>query len=407
MKSDSKSFLPWFRKYAPKNPREIVGQDKAVEQVKGFVSDYKRQKKKALLLNGPTGTGKTASVYAVANELDCEVIEVNASDFRNEAGLHMTVGAAIGQQSLFARSKLVLVDEIDGIAGTADRGGLSALVKLVEKTTFPIIMTANNAMDYKFNKLKSRSVVADFHALQAPSIQQILERIAKGEKLKIESEALKGIARMAAGDARAAINDLQTLAGFAEEISGTEMLGERNRQESIINALMKILKSTDVSVAKGAFYNVDEDLDTCLLWLDENMPKEYTKPEDLANAYEMMSRADVFKGRIRRRQHWRLMAYISDLLTAGVALSKKEKYHHFVPYKPTMRLLKMWMANQKYAKRKAIAAKIAEKTHTSSRVAVQDTVPYMKAIFRKSTKKADEISEFLELEKEEAEWLRK
>jgi len=406
MKSDSKNYLPWFRKYAPKNSKDIIGQDKAVEQIKKFISEHSKQKKKALLANGPTGSGKTATVYAIANELEYEVIEVNASDFRNEAGLNSTVGAAIGQQSLFAKSKIILVDEIDGISGTKDRGGLNALIRLVEITKFPIIMTANDAKDYKFNKLTRRCVIADFHALQSASIQHILENIVEGEKLKAEKDTIKSIARMSAGDARAAINDLQTLANFTKEIKDTEMLGERNRQETIINALMKVLKSTDVNIAKGAFDNVDEDMDECMLWLDENMPKEYTKPEDLANAYEIMSRADVFKGRIRRWQHWRFMVYISDLLTAGIALSKKEKYHQFVQYKPTMKLLKIWMANQKFAKRKKIAERIAEKTHTSTRVAIHDTIPYMEVIFKKNKKKADEISEYLKLEKEESDWLK-
>jgi hypothetical protein len=61
----------------------------------------------------------------------------------------------------------------------------------------------------------------------------------------------------------------------------------------------------------------------------------------------------------------------------------------------------------KYQKRKAIAAKIAGKTHTSSSRAMKDTLPYMQAIFRKNKKLGNEIAEGLELEKEEVAWLRK
>jgi replication factor C large subunit len=401
-----KSYLPLFRKYAPKKPSEIIGQDKAVAEIRHFIHDYQKQKKRALLAYGPTGTGKTASIYAIANELGIEVVEINASDFRNEQGINSLVGAAIGQHSLFAKSKIILVDEIDGIAGKEDRGGLAALTTLIDRTRFPIIMTANNPWDYKFNKVRTRSLMAEFHALQAASIHTIIKHIASHEKIRIADEVLKAMARMAGGDARAAINDLQTLAGFAEEEKDLGLLGERNRQETIINALLKILKSTDISVAKGAFDNVDEDLDQCLLWLDENMPKEYTKPEDLANAYEMISRADVFKGRIRRWQHWRFLVYINDLLTAGVALAKKEKYPGYVQYRPTMKLLKIWQANQRYAQRKSIAAKIAAKTHTSTRVAIQNTLPYLKPVFEKRKKDAEMLADYLGLEKEELDWLR-
>ena len=407
MEKDRHSHLPWFRKYTPKKAADVEGQDSAVSEIRKFIQDFGRQKKKkALLLHGPTGTGKTASVYAVASETDLEVVEVNASDFRNEEGINSIIGNAIGQQSLFRRGKIILVDEVDGIAGTKDRGGLNAVIKLLEKTTFPIIMTANNVWDYKYNSLRSKCNLVEFQALQTASITNILKKIAGQEGLKVSEDILKSVSRMASGDGRAAINDLQTLASFTKDIDNLEYLGERNRQDTIINALMKILKSTDVNVAKGAFDNVDEDLEKCMLWLDENMPKEYTKPEDLANAYEMMSRASVFSGRVRRWQHWRFLVYVNDLLTVGVALAKKEKYHQVVQYKPTMKLLKIWQANQRYLKRKSIAAKIAEKTHTSSKVALQDTLPYLKVVFKRNKEQSSHLAGFLKLEKEEVDWLR-
>ncbi len=400
-----KTQVPFFKKYCPNSVKEIIGQEEIVSTIIKYIQDYKKQKKKALLLHGLTGTGKTVAVYAIAHDLDLEIVEVNASDFRNEAGINLVVGAAVSQMSLFSKGKIILVDEVDGIAGTEDRGGLNALIKLIEKTTFPIVLTANNVADYKYNSLKTKCLVLEFAALSSNSIYNIIKKISEQEKLKIKDEVLKSVSRLSGGDARAAINDLQTLAGFNDEIKDLDILGERNRQDTIINALLKILKSTDVKVAKGAFDNVDEDFDQCFLWLDENMPKEYTKPEDLARAYDVMSRADVFKGRIRRWQHWRFMVYISDLLTAGVALSKKEKYPGLVGYKPTMKLLKIWQANMKYAKRKAIAKKVAVKTHTSTRAAIQSTVPYMKIIFQKDKKQAEELSEYFELEEEEKQWL--
>ena len=54
------------------------------------------------MIYGPSGTGKTCSVYAIANELGHEVVEVNASDMRNAEQINQKVGNAINQQSLFA-----------------------------------------------------------------------------------------------------------------------------------------------------------------------------------------------------------------------------------------------------------------------------------------------------------------
>jgi len=68
---------------------------------------------------------------------------------------------------------------------------------------------------------------------------------------------------------------------------------------------------------------------------------------------------------------------MNALLTAGVSVAKDEKYPGMITYERTKRLLKIWQANMKYAKRKAIAQKLAEKTHCSSKRALQ-MLPYVK-----------------------------
>jgi len=190
-------------------------------------------------------------------------------------------------------------------------------------------------------------------------------------------------------------------------LDGLETLNERERSESIMQALIKILKSTDPQVAIGALNLVDENIDECFLWLDENLPKEYKKPADLARAYEALSKADVYRGRIRRRQYWRYLAYVNVLITAGVAVAKDQKSTGFVAYARTKRLLKRWMANQKYARRKRVAAKIAETTHCSTKKALQETLPYIHYIYQQKHPSTDAISEQLDLDDEELEWLNK
>jgi replication factor C large subunit len=183
-------------------------------------------------------------------------------------------------------------------------------------------------------------------------------------------------------------------------------LVDRDKTESMLSALVKVFKSTDPSIALKAFDNVEEDMDQWFLWIDQNLPNEYTEPEDLANAYEFMSRADVLRGRITRRQHWRFLAYINDLLTAGIAVSKKEKGKKFVQYKPTSRILKLWFAKQKNAKKKAISEKIAERTHCSKKEMIKN-IPYIKTIFENNKKMGEHIAKELELDLEEIDWLKK
>ncbi len=399
----------WIKKYVPKKLSEMESQLEAVASMKVFAENFRKQKKKALLLYGPTGNGKTSSVYALANELNYEIIEINASDFRNEAVINSVIGSAAKQQSLFFKSKIILIDEIDGLSGNQDRGGVSAISKLLEETSFPIIMTSNDPWDKKFNALRKASTLIQFKMLSQSSIFNVIKKICEAEKIQYDETALKSLARRSGGDLRGAINDLQTLSQASRKLTSAELetLSDREREVSILNALALIFKTTDPKIALGATEYTAEDTDDFFLWIAENLPKEYTKPQDLAKAYDALSRADVFRGRIRRWQHWRFLSYINDYLTAGVALAKDEKYSRFVQYTPTGRILKLWIANQKNAKKKAIAEKISEKTHSSSKEILRSTLPYLARIFKSSRKMSEEIAEEFRLDKDEADWLRK
>src|SRR3989338_520649 len=293
---------PLIHKYRNKSYSNVIGQDSAIKKLNDFVVNFKRQKKKAALLCGPSGVGKTCAVHALAKDLNLEILEVNASDVRNAEQINSVIGSASGQMSLFSRGKIILVDEVDGLSGMNDRGGLQAIIGIIEKTSFPLILTATNVWDYKFNNLRKNCEMIEFEPLDHDSLSNILKMVCDKENIKYDEEVIKGLARRAGNDARAAINDLQTLTIEAGTLTkeSLESLSERNKTDTIINGLLKIFKSTDPKIAIAAFDNVNEDLDEQLLWLDENLPREYTNPEDLAKAYDKLSKADVFSRRIRR-----------------------------------------------------------------------------------------------------------
>jgi replication factor C large subunit len=396
--------LPWTRKHAPQRSGEIVGQEKAVEHVTRFLKGFKRGQK-PLLLHGPTGTGKTATVYALAEELDLDVIEVNASDTRNKESINSLLGAALHQQSLFFRGKLLLVDEADGLSGSADRGGVQALLALLEGARYPVIITANDIGGEKLKPLKKACEPVEYTPLDPKALLGLLRRVAKKEGMKCDDEALTALSRRSGGDARAALNDLQALSG-AKSVSAAELeaLGDRERKESMQNALLRVFKTTSAAVALPAFDNMDEDVDQLFLWIDENLPREYSKPADIAKAYDALAEADRFFGRIRRWQHYRFYVYIYNLLTAGIALAKEEKYAGVQEYKRSSRLLTIWIMNQKNAKKRGVAAKLAAKSHASARRAFED-VAYLRPLFKHDKAAAAAITSELGLEAEEAEWL--
>mgnify|MGYP002641434171 FL=1 len=396
----------WIQKYVPKSLSEVAGQNSAVERLRAYAENYKRGTK-PLFLYGGQGTGKTSSVHALAKDLDYEILEVNASDVRNADSINSLLGAGIHQMSLFGRGKIILVDEVDGLSGKEDRGGVAAITSLIVKSSYPIFLTANDPWNKKLATLRKKCELLEFRTLAYTSITNHLKKICELENITYDESALQELARAAGGDLRAAINDLQT---FSYEGKLTKenikMAYSRDHTETIINALTRVFKTTKSDVALPAFDEVQEDLDTIFLWIEENIPVEYKKPEDLAEAFSNLALADVFRGRIRRWQYYRFYVYCYNLLSAGIALSKNEKYSGFTSYQRSGRILKIWMSNQKNLKKKAISQKIAEKTHSSKKTVAQDVLPYIKMIFKKNKEEAERLSKYFDLASEEITWLK-
>lgn len=392
-------------KYAPENSEQIFGQQKAIEELKDFIVNYRSKKQKAALLHGPIGNGKTSSVYAIAKELDYDILEINSSDLRNAESIRSFLDSALGQQSLFFRPKLILIDEVDNISGVKDRGCVPALLKAIERSSFPVILTANDIEDSKLKSLKKASQLISYHKLQYRTIAHALKWVCEQENIIFEEKAVNSLARQVDGDLRAALLDLHICAADKNvSFEKVTNLSDRKRTGTILDALRIVFKSSTVENALPALDNIDIDIRDVFFWMDENMPKEYLSAGSLAKGYEFLSRADVFNGRIMKRQHWRFLVYIKDLLTAGVSSAKEERNPDFVPYRQTMRFLRMWQAKMKNAKKKEVAVKLALRTHTSTKVAEQQ-IPYLQAIF--SNDSGSGIAEELELSDEEVEWLGK
>ena len=98
----------WIHQYRPKSLKDIPQTESAV-QLEKFVKSFSTQKKKGVLLYGPSGTCKSSAVHALAQDLGWELIEVNASDVRNEEQILQKVGNAVKQHSLFFSGKIILV----------------------------------------------------------------------------------------------------------------------------------------------------------------------------------------------------------------------------------------------------------------------------------------------------------
>src|SRR3989344_5296578 len=123
------SHLNLVEKYKPKIYADLVGQEKAIFEIETFLKAFPKGKK-ALLLHGPAGAGKTSLVMAAGKEHNLDIFELNASDLRNRVKLEEVLKPASEQHSLFKKGKILLMDEVDGVTGT-DIGGVPELIRII------------------------------------------------------------------------------------------------------------------------------------------------------------------------------------------------------------------------------------------------------------------------------------
>ncbi len=398
--------IPWVEKYRPRTLKDIVGNTQAIREMLQWAEEWEKgtPKYKALILVGKPGCGKTSAARALAMDMGWGVIELNASDVRNEANIKKIamVGAVMDTftddgRFLSAKKggkKLIIFDEADNLyEGTkegGDRGGKKAIVETIKITKQPIILIGNDYYSIVSGTwgraLRSLAKVIKFRALTRPQIVKVLRRICEIENIKCDEKALLSIAAKSGGDLRAAINDLQAIAEGKKylKIEDVFAAGWRDTRNEIYKTTLTILHTVDYKTAKSSLMNLDEDPNFVMLWLEENMPLEYTKPEDLARGYEYLSKADVLLGRVWRRQQYSLWSYAMDMM-AAISVAKDEKYKkHPKKYNFPSWLMEMSKSRKTRQVRDSIGIKVGKIYHTSYKRTLEDVIPYFRVIYDKN-----------------------
>ena len=394
--------LPWTLKYKPKTLAEVVGNKKAKEMLLEWIKSWEKgiPAKRAAFLYGPPGVGKTAAVEALAHDLNMELVEMNASDYRTEDAVKRVAGLASQYGTLFGRRRIILMDELDGLTGREDRGGLGALIKVIRKARCPIVLIATNAYDPRFITLRNLCLLIPFKRVRKTEVVKHLERICRMEGIEAEPEALKFIAERSGGDVRSAVNDLQALAQGRRRLTYEDVawLSVRDRKESIFNVLALIFHAQRCLDAKRAVDMADVDPDMLFEWVYENAPRFLTDPHDLADAMDALSMADVFRGRVRKTQSWGLLSYFLDLMTAGVAMSRDRTKPKWTKSEFPKRIQMMSRTKEVRGILASIGMQIRRKCHISAKRAASEVIPYLRVIFENNPEMAAGLAQWLELD---------
>ncbi len=424
--------IDWTEKYRPKTVKQIVGNHSQVRKFLSWAQDWKqgKPKKKAVVLSGKPGIGKTSAAYALAHDFNWLPIELNASDARNAATINAVATAGATHQTFsddgkFISTKtgglkLIIIDEADNLFERSkdsnvggkdfgDKDGKRTIVKTVKVTHQPVILIVND--DYQLFKGSGSSLRRDclhikMYPAKSDEIVQLLKQICLKEHIRVDATVLFSIADASQGDIRSAVRDLQSVCTNKKVVtsSDVDVLGHRDRSELIFDVLRDIFRTKDSLVIRQHVRMVQEDPRMMLLWVAENLPRSYSSIDDIASAYHWLSKSDMFLGRTLRRSNYGLWSYAGDLSTIGVSLSKNHRVH-FQRYQFPSWLKKTSKEKSVLSAQKSLIEKLSTHHHCSTKKTRSYILPNLKKIASSNNDFLCSLVDKLELSDEESVFL--
>lgn len=335
--------------YRPDNIDDLIINDETRNILKSWINSWlnHEETKKSLILWGNQGTGKTSTAYALAKYANLSIIEMNASEQRNKENMKRIALMASEYHDLFnnkSPDKLILIDEADNIFESkslskgGDSGGLSELLDIIKKTQNPVIITMNDYYNFRgknsAKEIISLSIVIDMmpykrknetnYKLFYNKVFNRLKFISNNENININSNEINEIIKTDEPDIRSMINDLY--------LYKTKNNDYNNNSRDVSKSIYYIVSDTfrnNYNSVLNSLYNMDDDPDFYMKWIDENIPYEYNDYEDMMNSYDILSKADVYYG--KRLNDYAMVNYALEI-SSGVSLVIKNKNNHYVKY---------------------------------------------------------------------------
>jgi replication factor C large subunit len=373
--------MMWSEKYRPERVEQMVGNEDArfaaVKWLATWVSGSR-----PLLLVGPPGTGKTTLVRALVRQFGYDMVEMNASDTRNKEILKARIEPVFRNVSLFAKKILLFLDEVDGISGREDSGGLDTLVDLMKEPTVPVIMAANE----KSTKIKDLAKVCkkmEFSPVPPRLLMLFLDHVLQKEGAKLGPGNKMSLVNNSGGDIRSLLNSTQSrVAGYAtgsnKDVAEIDIAEAINGYFNSDNAeqAMTFISKADSSYPDPRYTVMTPEVrrKDMIGALFSSIVSSHADHDSLASMLDVLSKVDVHVGRANAGRHWSILRYIDKMVSGGLYEISRNRGVKYTQYSlPWPAMGPIFARSQSTRK---ILSELAPAVYTSKSAAGSTVLPY-------------------------------
>ncbi|MCI5108716.1 MAG: DNA polymerase III subunit gamma/tau [Candidatus Pacebacteria bacterium] len=195
-----------YRKYRPGTFKEVIGQDKVVDAIKGAIDAGKISH--AYLFSGSRGTGKTSVARIFAKELKVHESDIYEIDAASNTGVDdiRDLKESVSTLPFESEYKFYIIDEVHMLSKAA----FNAFLKTLEEPPKHVIfILATTEIEKLPDTIVSRCQVHNFKKPNQKILRTLVLNVSKKEGYSIENSSADLIALLGDGSFRDTLGILQ------------------------------------------------------------------------------------------------------------------------------------------------------------------------------------------------------